>query len=323
MEVHYGTDRLPAFRNAVITIGSFDGVHCGHQKLLAEIRDIARQIDGESVVITFDPHPRQVLRSDQPLPGLLNTTAEKIALLARFGIQHVVIVPFTRDFARQRPEDYIKDFLCQLFHPRIIVIGYDHRFGTDRKGNIQYLKQFEAAKGFSVHEIAKETVEMMEVSSTRIRQALHQGDISTANKLLGYPYMISGKVVRGDGIGKQLGFPTANLQLQQSDKLIPGPGIYACEVTMGEEVRKAMLYIGHRPTVDQLLRLVIEVHILDYDGQLYDRELSVVLLQFIRGDQSFPSFETLKQQIVSDEVTVRQYFKTASLAQHRYRNSEL
>lgn len=309
MEVHYGIDRLPKFNNAVITIGSFDGVHCGHQKILERILELASQINGESVVITFDPHPRHILQPDGHSLKLINTTDEKIRLLAENGIHHVVIVPFTLVFAQQTPDEYIENFLYTLFHPKIIVIGYDHRFGTNRKGDINYLKQFEKSKGFQIFEIEKEMVDQMEVSSTKIRSAIELGDIEKANKLLGYPYLISGTVVRGDQIGRELGFPTANIRPFHPAKLIPQEGIYACEIRVAEVNHQGMLYIGTRPTVEKGHQLVIEAHIFDFDKDIYDQEIAVSILLHIRGDMHLPSLESLRQQIELDKQATLNYFK--------------
>lgn len=309
MEVHYGIDRLPKFNNAVITIGSFDGVHCGHQKILERILELAGQINGESVVITFDPHPRHILQPDDHSLKLINTTDEKIRLLAENGIHHVVIVPFTRAFAQQSPDEYIENFLCALFHPKIIVIGYDHRFGTNRKGDINYLKQFEKSKGFQIFEIEKEMVDQMEVSSTKIRTAIEEGDIEKANKLLGYPYLITGTVVRGDQIGRELGFPTANIRPFHPAKLIPMAGIYACEIRVAATNYQGMLYIGTRPTLEKDNRLVIEAHIFDFNEEIYDQEIAVSILLPIRGDMHLTSMEALSRQIESDKQATLNYFK--------------
>lgn len=309
MRVFTDLNELPPFGNAVITIGSFDGVHAGHRRILEKIQSLARQCKGESVVITFDPHPRTVLKPDDLSFKLLTSAAEKILLLESCGVDNVVVVPFSPEFARQDASRYVEDFLIKKFSPRYIVIGYDHRFGANREGNISFLKKYEREAGFELIEIPAQEVDEIAVSSTKIRRALEASDTGLANRLLGYPYFFSGKVVAGKKIGRTIGFPTANLEIADPYKLVLPQGIYAARMNAGpspDEGRKydAMLYIGNRPTLEGIGNQVIEINILDFEGDLYGRELCVEVFDFIRPDQKFDDLEALKQQIEKDKVEI-------------------
>ncbi len=247
MITHFQLDDLPPFRHAVLTIGSFDGVHRGHQQLLRRIRRMAEARGGESIVITFDPHPRSVLRPDDDSLRLLTTTEEKATYCAEQGIDHLVVVPFTEVFSQQSPAEYIEHFLVHYFSPERIVIGYDHHFGRDRAGNVEFLRYHAAEFGYEVVEIAAQEVNQITVSSTKIRSALREGQVVPARELLGRPYGLSGRVVMGQQIGRTMGYPTANLELLDRLKLIPANGIYAVRAWIGEAWHQGMLYIGDRP----------------------------------------------------------------------------
>ena len=231
MKVHIGLDKLPQFDNPVITIGSFDGVHHGHQKLIEKIKSEAKQLDTKSVVITFDPHPRQVVFPKDKTLQLLNSTAEKIALFDNFGIDHLVIVPFTVEFSQQPADEYIEKFLIDKFHPSVIIIGHDHKFGLNRSGDINFLKWHQEKGGFRVEEITAQQISDIVISSTKIRNFIIEGNIKQANSLLGYHYHLTGEVKHGEHIGHSLGFPTANIYLPNSFKLVPKYGIYAVSYT--------------------------------------------------------------------------------------------
>ncbi|MDO8366693.1 MAG: bifunctional riboflavin kinase/FAD synthetase [Saprospiraceae bacterium] len=300
MRVFTDLSQLPTFRNAVVTIGSFDGVHLGHRRILERLQSLAHQNDGESVVITFDPHPRTVLKPDDATFKLLTTTEEKIALLAQAGIDNVVVAPFSLEFSRQSALHYVEDFLIQKFAPRFIVIGYDHRFGTGREGDIGFLKKFEKTAGFEVVEISAQEVDEIAVSSSKIRKALEISDIVLANRLLGHPFSFTGEVVTGNKIGRNIGFPTANLEVADPHKLILPEGIYAA--TVG--AHKAALYIGKRPTLSPNGKRVIEVNILDFEGELYGQNLTVEVLDFIRPDKKLDNLEDLKKQISADRAEI-------------------
>ncbi len=301
MKVFNNLSDLPSFRNAVLTIGSFDGVHHGHQKILERVNQLARDCNGESIVITFHPHPRLLLYPNDPSLRLLNTIDEKVALLEKNGIDNVVVIPFTKEFAQQNPDNYIQNFLLQKFSPKYIVIGYDHRFGKNRSGNIDYLRRYESSANFKIVDIEKQEVEDIAVSSTKIRKALEFGDVKTANHLLGHPYTFSGTVVRGQGIGKSLGYPTANIEIKSKFKLIPKPGIYAINAILNNKSHDALLYIGNRPTIKNHLQKTIEVHILDFDKEIYGDKLTIELVDYIREDFKFENIEKLKEQMSKDE----------------------
>ena len=309
MRVFTDLQQLPDFQKTVVTIGSFDGVHLGHRRILEQVCTLARSCGGESVVVTFDPHPRTVLQPGNTHFKLLSTTAEKIALLESSGVDNVVVVPFSPEFARQSASAYVEDFLVQKFHPRYIVIGYDHRFGAGREGNIGFLKKYESAAGFEVVEIPAQEVDEMAVSSSKIRKALETSDVRLANRLLGHPFSFSGEVVYGKQIGRTISFPTANVAIADPYKLILPQGIYAARISgvlpNGRRGADAMLYIGNRPTVAEAGALqTIEVNIIDFDGDLYGSQLTVDVIDFIRPDKKLDSLEALQAQIEADKLEI-------------------
>lgn len=321
MHIYYHTEQLPAFRNAVVTIGSFDGVHTGHVQILDQLKQEAERIGGETVIVTFYPHPRKVVRSGTEVK-LLNTLEEKIRLLSWRQIRHLVVVPFTEDFSQLTAEDYIREFLLKKFHPHTVIIGYDHRYGKGRQGDYQLLEQFSQSEGFGLQEIPVHLLDAVSVSSTRIREAIAQADLREANRLLGYPYFFSGQVVEGRRLGRTIGFPTANLRVGDPEKLIPADGVYAVEVTPLDSSAisltapatvvtppiapwagdgcKGMMNIGVRPTVDGRER-TIEVNLFDWNEDLYGRELQVSVRQYLRGERKFEGLEALKAQLARDK----------------------
>lgn len=304
---------LPEFRKAVVTIGTFDGVHQGHRKIIAQMKEEATRIGGETVIITFHPHPRKIVSS---VPGdvkLLTTLSEKIRLLEAAGIDHLVVVPFDHRFSNQTAEQYVTEFLYHYFKPHTVIIGYDHRFGKGREGNYQLLKTYGQTLGFEVKEISEQLVNEIVISSTRIRQAISANDTDTANRFLGYPYFFEGVVIEGNKLGRTIGFPTANLHISSEEKLIPGNGVYAVrvnenvrgELSVGSEVApisyKGMMNIGLRPTVDGKKR-VIEVNIFDFNEDIYGKTLQVHVHQYIRGEVKFNGLEELKSQLQKDQL---------------------
>jgi riboflavin kinase / FMN adenylyltransferase len=326
MQIHYHTDQLPALWRAVITIGTFDGVHTGHAQILQQLRREAARIKGETVIITFFPHPRKIVRGGTAEVRLLNTLGEKIQLLRWQGIDHLVVVPFTHDFSLLTAEQYIKEFLVEKFRPHTVIIGYDHRFGQGRLGDYHLLEEFSRSEGFELQEIPVHLLDAVSVSSTRIREAIGQTDISEANRLLGYPYFFSGQVMQGRQVGRTIGFPTANLQVGSPEKLIPGDGVYAVEAQLvaSDEVGltipdksgkramseptdepfegarwKGMMNIGMRPTVDGRER-TIEVHLFDFNQDLYGRELRIWVRKYLRGEEKFVGLDALKAQLALD-----------------------
>ena len=304
MKVYKQLSEFKPIKNAVVTTGTFDGVHIGHQKIIHRVKEIAHQIDGESVIITFHPHPRLVLFPEDNHLKILNTLPEKIKLIEASGIAHLIIIPFTKEFSRLSSVDFIQQILVDQIGTKKLVIGYDHHFGKNREGSFEHLKHYGPSYGFEVEEIPKQDINDVGVSSTKIRTALAQHHIAIANQYLGYPYAIEGLVVKGDQIGRSIGFPTANIQIQESHKLIPADGIYAVHIEWQSQTYKGMLYIGDRPTV-QGSKKVIEVNIFDFDQEIYDEQIQVKLIQYIRGDQKFDSLDALKLSIQQDEINCR------------------
>lgn len=309
MQVHRDLDHLPEFRNAVITIGTFDGVHAGHRFIIQQLEQAARDCEGETVIITFDPHPREVLL---PQPGnirLLTTLPEKIALLERAGIDHLVVVPFTRSFSEMSARSYLEDFLVARFKPHTIIIGYDHRFGHNREGGLELLEAEQQQYRFKLIEIPQQVVHDLTVSSTKIRRNLQEGNIRLANELLCYTYFLTGKVVHGDKMGRQLGYPTANLHLNDERKLIPAEGIYAVQAQLGTRIFPAVMSIGFRPTFNGT-DLRLEVHIFDFHEDIYDQELTVYFVDYIRSNLKFDNIDALIVQMNKDSEQAREILAT-------------
>lgn len=306
MAVFYSCDHLPGFRHAVITIGAFDGVHHGHLIILKKVVQQAASIGGESVVITFDPHPRKLLYPAESLK-LLTPLDQKLSLLAAAGIDHIVVVSFTRAFSEMSAAEYIRDFLVRHFHPSCIVTGYDHHFGHDRTGDIQLLREMQGLYGFEVQEIPAQWIREAAVSSSKIRQALSEGNVSAAAQMLGRFYELAGVVVAGRKLGHTIGFPTANLSPAIPDQLIPATGVYAVKVLLDSGIFDGMLNIGYRPTIaggDSARH--IEVHILDFSGDIYGRPLTVRFIEKMREELRFPSVEALKEQLHRDRSRARE-----------------
>lgn len=301
MNIYRNIKALPPFKNAVITIGSFDGVHTGHQKILLRVKALADEINGESVVITFYPHPRNVVDPGDQEMYILNTLDEKIAQLKSLGINNVVIVPFTFEFSRQSPREYIENFIIGNFNPRYIVIGYDHKFGLNRTGDISLFREYEKTGKFAVVEIPRQEIEEIGVSSTKIRKALQSGNIEEANLFLNHPYILSGKVIHGDKLGSKLGYPTANLYISEKEKLIPGEGVYAVQTEVDTEVFDGMMYIGKRPTINDQAGMNIEINIFDFNQNIYDKIIKIQILKFLRTDIKFDNLDDLKDQLRVDE----------------------
>jgi riboflavin kinase / FMN adenylyltransferase len=313
MKVHYDINQLPVFKNAIVTIGTFDGVHTGHQQIIQLMLDEAKKIDGETVIITFHPHPRQVIAAQQTELFLLNTIGEKISLLEKYGIQHLVVTPFTEAFSLQSAEEYIENFLVKTFHPHTIIIGHDHRFGKSRSGNFELLQEKSARYNYAVKEIPGFMLQNNTISSTVIREALQKGNIDTANEYSGYSYFFSGTVVEGNKLGRTIGYPTANLKIEEEKKLIPGNGVYAVEVIVNGEVQanekyKGMMNIGIRPTVEGTTRM-IEVNIFDFDREIYGETLTIYIKKRLRNEQKFTGLDALKEQLAKDKEQAKKLLK--------------
>lgn len=314
MQVHRSINNLPEFRNAVITIGTFDGVHNGHRQIINQLIAEAKAIGGETVVITFHPHPKMVIADVRQEIKVLNTLDEKTALLEEYGIDHLVVVPFTDAFAEQPAANYIHDFLVNNFHPHTIIIGYDHRFGKGRQGDYHLLEKEAKAGNFLVKEIPEQVLKNVTISSTRIREALVNGDIDTANSLLGYSYFFSGTVVEGNKLGRTIGYPTANISVEDEHKLIPGNGVYVVKIqNLKSKIQnlRGMMNIGVRPTVDGTKR-VIEVNIFDFDEDIYGDTLTISLVKRLRDEVKFNGLDALKAQLATDKENGLDYLRSTN-----------
>lgn len=304
MKIYEGLEGFTPVKNAVVTSGTFDGVHLGHQKILTRIRQIARAIQGETVLITFWPHPRLVLYPNEHNLRLLSTFEEKAKLLRQFGIDHLITIPFTQEFSQLSSEEFIRKVLIRAIETKKLVIGYDHRFGKNREGSFEYLQENSGEFGFDLEEISRQDVEEIAVSSTKIRKALESGDVKTAESCLGRPYELNGLVIKGQQIGRSIGFPTANIHIPNDYKLIPRDGVYAVEASVEGVLYKAMLNIGNRPTVDGTKKTV-EAHLFDFQGDLYNKLITVYFHEFLREERKFDSLEALKAQLGKDQQAAK------------------
>lgn len=302
MNVYYDIKNLPFIKNPVVTIGTFDGVHKGHCKIIRQLKEQTKKYDGESVIITFAQHPRNIIKqSDGVL--LLNETDEKIKLFQQEGVDNVIIIDFSESFFSQSAQEYIENFLVKNLHPSCIIVGYDHKFGKNRSGNYLMLEEYGKKHHFTIKEIDAEVVKDIAVSSTKIREALLKGEIKMATELLGYHYFFTGKVVQGNRLGRNIGFPTANLHLQNPQKLIPQNGVYAVYVHLeGQQKKlKGMLNIGVRPTIDGRKK-TIEVNIFDFDKDIYGANVTIEVVKFLRDEKKFLGIEQLKEQLIKDKA---------------------
>ena len=300
MQIHRDINQLPAFRNAVITIGTFDGVHLGHRQIIDSLKQEAAKANGESVIITFHPHPRKVVSSVITGVRLINTLQERIELLERTGIDHLVIVPFTEYFANQTAEEYIRDFLVAKFKPHTIIIGYDHRFGKERAGDYKMMEEKAHVYKYQLKEISEHILDAIKVSSTHIRNAILHSNVEEANHLLGYTFFFEGEVIHGDKIGRELGYPTANLKSTDEEKIAMGDGIYAVYADVEDKQYKGMMSIGFRPTVNGRTR-VTEVNLFDFNEQIYGKIMRVYVKKYLRSEVKFGGLEELKQQLHRDK----------------------
>ncbi len=300
MRISHSIESFAGSKNVVLTTGTFDGVHKGHRVIIDRLCRIARQIDGESVLLTFDPHPRKVIHPNEPI-SLLSTVEEKVDLLAKTGLDHLVIHPFTLEFSRTTSRDFIQKLLVEQLRVKRLVIGYDHHFGRNREGSFEHLLAYGSNYGFEVEEIPVQEVEQVAVSSTKIRNAISNAEVEKAREWLGYSYFISGFVKQGRGIGRTIEFPTANINPSSPSKLIPGNGVYLVKVEILDtnEDFWGMCNIGVNPTVGGSERSV-EVHVFDFSGNLYNRQLRVSFLQKLRNEIKFNSLDSLKNQLNED-----------------------
>ncbi len=306
MKVYHSLSEFTALKNAAVTTGTFDGVHLGHKKILARLNNSAKAIQGESVLLTFFPHPRMVLQPEIELK-LLNTQAEKIELLRKTGLNHLIIHPFTKEFSRTTSLDFVRNILVEQVGAKKLVIGYDHHFGRNREGSFEHLKEYGPLYGFEVEEIPAQEVDDKTVSSTKIRRALAEGNMEQANEYLTYIFSLHGKIVKGEQNGHKMGYPTANLAVSENYKLIPGNGVYVIEAdTESGSIYKGMCNIGERPTFNGKSRS-IEAHLFNFKGNLYDEEMEFRFLHKLRDEQKFTHVETLTNQLKEDEKAARSF----------------
>lgn len=303
MRIYEGINNFNRLKYAVVTSGTYDGVHVGHQKILGRMKEVAKNNGGETVLITFWPHPRMVLNHDTGFLKLINTMEEKQELLRKIGIDHLLLIPFTREFAQTSSTDFIKNILVDLIGTKKLIIGYNHRFGRNREGNFENLVRDAHKYGFEVEEIPRHEIDHIGISSTIIRKSLNAGDIITAERYLGHSFSLNGLVIHGDKLGKTIGFPTANLQIEEAYKLIPGDGVYAVRVDIDGTGHNGMLNIGYRPTIDGQNRK-IEVHILDFEKTIYGKRIGITFVQKIRNEKKFESLNDLKIQLEKDKSVI-------------------
>lgn len=307
MKVYYSIDDFQKLEKAVVTTGTFDGVHLGHRKILAQLNKVAAAIGGESVLLTFFPHPRMVLQPDLDLK-LINSQKEKIELLKSTGLDHLIIHPFTAEFSRTSSLDFVRNILVNQIGAKKLVIGYDHHFGRNREGSFEHLKEFGPLYGFEVEEISAQDIEDTTISSTKIRKAISEGTIEVANQYLDYQFPLTGKVVEGERIGSKIGFPTANLLVADSYKIVPANGVYAVWVHFPNEAEKeavgGMCNIGIRPTFGGKFQ-TIEVHLFDFNEDLYGQQLEIRFIESLRAEMKFDGPKALKNQLQKDEISAR------------------
>lgn len=305
MKVYHNIEDFKGVENPIVTIGTFDGVHVGHQKIISRMKELAQKLNGETVLITFYPHPRLVIHPDSKNLKFINTQERKIKLIEKTGVDHLIVIKFTHEFSKLTSSNFIQKYLVEQIKTRKLIIGYDHHFGKNRLGDFKTLYDLGHQFGFDVEKIPAQDVENIAVSSTKIRKALEAGKIKKANLLLGYEYSITGIVVEGQKIGRKIGFPTANIEQADEYKLITANGVYACRVEYEGKIFKGMGNIGVRPTVNNS-DLTIEVNIFDFDKEIYDEEITIYFIDRIRDEVKFDDLDGLKEQLGKDEIEVRE-----------------
>lgn len=316
LKIYHSLSEFKKLDCAVTTIGTFDGVHFGHHNIIKRLCELAKNTQGESVILTFFPHPRLIIEPENQDLKMINTIVEKAKILEELGVDHLIITPFTRDFSNLSAAEYIKDILIDTIGTRHIIVGYDHRFGKNREGGMPELEQYSGIYGYDIEVIPEQDINDVAVSSTKIRSALMAGDVALAAEYLGYHFSISGPVIKGDKIGRTIGYPTANIFVQETYKLIPGDGIYAVTVEIPtteneHQVYKGMAYIGQRPTINGMTRN-IEVNIFDFDQEIYGQNITMTFLKFLRHDVKFTGLEALKEQLKLDKAATLAFFNSIS-----------
>lgn len=314
MKIFKGFEEITPIKNAVLTIGTFDGVHIGHQKILQQLNEEAYKIDGETVLFTFYPHPRMVLNPTNHGLKLIQSQEEKIDKLKKQGLQNLIVQPFTSEFSNLSAKDFVEKFLIEKLNVKKLVIGHDHQFGKNREGTLEFLNTMADKYNFEVIEIPAQEINEVNISSTRIRKSIESGNIDVANAYLGDTFELNGIVVKGNQIGRTIGYPTANIELNSDIKIIPKKGVYAVEIQLSNFTYYiGMMNIGNRPTINNELKETIEVNIFDFDETIYSTEIKVKIYTRIRDEHKFDSIEKLKEQLSNDEKTCRSYFSTSRI----------
>ena len=301
MKVYTQIEDFKNVKNPVVTTGTFDGVHLGHQKIISRLKDVASEEHGETVLLTFYPHPRMVLFPDDNELKLLNTQLEKIQLLENYGIDHLIIYPFTKEFSRLTSVEFVRNILVNSIHTKRLVIGYNHHFGRNREGSFEHLKEFGPVYGFDVEEIPAKDIDHIEISSTKIRQALQAGEVEVAATYLGHTYSVNGKVVQGKQLGRTIGYPTANILMEDKYKLIPADGVYAVKVEHNGGMYHGMLNVGNNSTIEGKGRSM-EVNIFDFDQNIYGDDATIYFIERLRDEVKFNGLDELKAALAKDKV---------------------
>jgi riboflavin kinase/FMN adenylyltransferase len=312
MKIYKSLDDFPEIQRPVVTIGTFDGVHLGHRKILKRLKKIANTIKGETVLVSFWPHPKMILFPENHGIKLLSTFDEKATLLENLGVDHLISIPFDKEFSKMESKEFIEKILVEKIKTKKLVIGYDHRFGRGREGGFEHLQAEQERYNFDLEEIPRKDIDNIGISSTNIRKALESGNILTANKFLGRPYFLQGKVIEGDKIGRTIGFPTANIELNEPNKLVPMDGAYFVRVRIDGQSFEGMLNIGIRPTISGDKKN-IEVNILNFDENIYRKTIGIQFLEFLRPEKKFDSLDALKTQLKKDQEQVVAFFLTTNI----------
>jgi len=307
VKVYQSIEEFEGKNNSAVTIGTFDGVHSGHQVIINQLKNAAKKINGDSVILTFFPHPRMVLYPDDNDLRLLNTITERTEMLEKSGIDHLIIHPFSKEFSRLSSTEFVRDILVNQLNVSKLIIGYDHHFGRNREGSFNHLKELAPVYDFTVEEIAAQEIQQVNISSTKIRNSLINGEINAANQFLGYYYFLTGTVVEGNKMGRTMGFPTANLKIKEWYKLIPARGVYAVKIQINNNFFNGMLNIGNRPTLNGTDE-TIEVNIFNFDEDIYNKEIKIEFYEKIRDEQKFNQLSELENQLKIDKESVLQVF---------------
>ncbi len=312
MKVHSDISSFSA-KKPVVTIGMFDGVHTGHRELLGQLVQKAKEVDGESVVITFWPHPRMVLNQDDGSLRFLTSPEERTILFSQLGIDHLLLIPFTKELANLTAEEFIQLFLVEKINTHHLLVGYNHRFGKDRSQSFEDYQALAQKYGFELSQFDVVLTDGLQTSSSHIRKHLQSGAIDKANRILGYEYTVNGRVVGGKQLGRTMGYPTANVEVEEPYKLIPPDGVYAVRVRVEGKLFHGMLNIGIRPTVNHNVdHRSLEVHIFDFNRDIYSEEVSLIFIQRVRNEQKFDGINALKAQLKKDEMEIRNILKCAN-----------